>query len=83
MGSITNYLNFLDLEERQGKVQEVPQLGDVVLEGVSFKYPGSEKYAVKDVSFTLKHGETLAIVGENGSRQVYADPPFDRDLPPR
>ncbi|HPT61431.1 MAG TPA: ABC transporter ATP-binding protein [Bacillota bacterium] len=67
MGSITNYLNFLDLEERQGKVQEVPQLGDVVLEGVSFKYPGSEKYAVKDVSFTLKHGETLAIVGENGS----------------
>lgn len=36
-------------------------------EGVSFKYPGSEKYAVKDLSFHLRANEKLALVGENGA----------------
>lgn len=36
--------------------------------------------AVNDVSFTLKKGETLGIVGESGSREKYhskADHPAD------
>lgn len=66
-GTVRNYLDFLDLDERTGKQEKVPELGDIVLENVSFSYPGSENMAVKDVSFTLKKGETLAIVGENGS----------------
>jgi len=36
-------------------------------ENVSFKYPGSEKYAIKDLSFTLNVGEKMALVGENGA----------------
>ncbi|MEL6941256.1 MAG: ABC transporter ATP-binding protein [Bacteroidota bacterium] len=36
-------------------------------ENVSFKYPNSEKYAIKDLSFHLKKGEKLALVGENGA----------------
>ena len=38
-----------------------------VFEGVSFHYPGSEKYAVRDLNFTLHAGEKLALVGENGA----------------
>lgn len=34
---------------------------------VSFRYPGSEQYALKDFSLYLKAGERLAIVGMNGS----------------
>lgn len=34
---------------------------------VSFKYPGSKEYALKDFSMKLKVGEKLAIVGRNGS----------------
>jgi ABC-type multidrug transport system fused ATPase/permease subunit len=36
-------------------------------EEVSFTYPGSNRLALENVSFYLKPGEKLAIVGENGS----------------
>lgn len=38
-----------------------------VFENVSFKYPGSEEYAIRNLSFTLSPGEKLALVGENGA----------------
>jgi ATP-binding cassette subfamily B protein len=36
-------------------------------EGVGFRYPGAERWAVRDLSFGLKAGEVLALVGENGA----------------
>ncbi len=39
----------------------------IVFENVSFKYPNTDKWAVKNISFTLKAGEKLALVGENGA----------------
>ena len=36
-------------------------------ENVSFKYPGAEKYAIRDLNFTLPVGTKLALVGENGA----------------
>lgn len=38
-----------------------------VFENVSFQYPGSEKFAIEDLSFTLPVGSKLALVGENGA----------------
>jgi len=38
-----------------------------VFEGVGFRYPGSERWAVRGLSFTLRAGEALALVGENGA----------------
>lgn len=34
---------------------------------VSFKYPGAEEYALKNISFKLPKGGKLAIVGANGA----------------
>ncbi|HYG69047.1 MAG TPA: ABC transporter ATP-binding protein, partial [Anaeromyxobacteraceae bacterium] len=36
-------------------------------EDVGFRYPGSERWAVRGLSFTLRAGEALALVGENGA----------------
>jgi ATP-binding cassette subfamily B protein len=36
-------------------------------EDVGFRYPGSERWAVRHLSFTLHVGEVLALVGENGA----------------
>ena len=48
-------------------VVPVPLRGEVRFENVSFVYPGAEKEALTDVSFTVKPGETLAVVGRNGA----------------
>ena len=38
-----------------------------VFEDVGFAYPGSERWAVRHLSFTLAAGEVVALVGENGA----------------
>lgn len=39
----------------------------VEFEHVSFKYPGSEEYVIKDLNLSFVIGERMAIVGKNGS----------------
>jgi len=38
-----------------------------VFEDVGFQYPGSERWAVRHLSFSLGAGERIALVGENGA----------------
>ncbi|MET3927364.1 ABC transporter ATP-binding protein [Devosia sp. 2618] len=39
----------------------------IVFDNVGFRYPDTEGWAIRHLSFTLKAGETLALVGENGA----------------
>ncbi len=41
--------------------------GEIRVENVSFRYPGSEEWVLRGVSLTIAPGETLGIVGENGA----------------
>ena len=38
-----------------------------VFEDVGFRYPGSERWAVRNVDMVLEPGERVALVGENGA----------------
>ena len=40
---------------------------DIEFENVSFKYPQSDVFALKNVNFKFRVGQKLAVVGENGS----------------
>lgn len=40
---------------------------EIRLEHVSFRYPGAENYALRDIDLTLRPGEKLAVVGLNGA----------------
>ncbi len=57
----TMYQGSLTVEKRRDRDYEVE------FKNVSFKYPGSENYALKNVSMKFKIGERLAVVGQNGS----------------
>ena len=37
------------------------------LEGVSFKYPGTDEWVLRDVDIELPAGKVVAVVGENGA----------------
>lgn len=50
-----------------GKTVPVPFREGFSFENVSFKYPGTEHYAIRNLSFQLNAGEKLALVGENGA----------------
>ncbi len=45
----------------------LPLTRGIVFEDVGFRYPGSELWAVRHLSFAVTAGETLALVGENGA----------------
>ena len=66
--SVSRLRYILDSEEEKDMPDAVePDMnGDVVFENVSFSY-NSEKYVLKNVSFTIKAGSTLGILGATGS----------------
>ena len=47
--------------------EEAPLRGDIRVEGLTFRYPGTEKDVLRDISFCVKRGETLGIVGRTGA----------------
>lgn len=46
---------------------EINNIQSIEFRNVSYRYLGSDQYALKNVSFTIKRGEVLGIVGQNGS----------------
>ncbi|MFT8309666.1 MAG: ABC transporter ATP-binding protein [Sporolactobacillus sp.] len=66
------YFNFLDTPNPKYKGSLPVEKRDdneyeIEFRNVSFKYPGSETYALKNLSLKLKIGEHFAVVGRNGS----------------
>ena len=78
---ITNYedtkQSFKMLDDIINKPQERPfskefvkktnLSGNIEFRNVSFRYPNSESYALRNVSFTIKEGEKVAFIGRIGS----------------
>lgn len=56
-------------DEKGEEVNEkVPSVrGEIVFENVSFKYPGSDEYALKNLNFKIKEGSNVAFVGRTGA----------------
>ena len=44
-----------------------PEVSVLRFEGVGFRYPGAEYPVLRDISFTVRGGQTLAIIGSTGS----------------
>lgn len=57
----------IDVKDRDG-VKELRNVrGDIEFRNLTFRYPGGEYDALKNVSFTIKAGENVGLVGKTGS----------------
>lgn len=45
----------------------VERMGQLIFENVSFRYPGTEEWVLRDIDLGIRPGEKVALVGENGA----------------
>jgi ATP-binding cassette subfamily B protein len=71
---MSNLFAYLEIPTGAERPRVVPALSPprgrqnaIELKDLSFKYPGKEAWALRNVTLTLKPGEKLALVGENGA----------------
>ena len=67
---VNYYFEIVNTEDEMTYGDKVLDLSggfDIEFKDVSFKYPGAENYALKNVNLKIKNGEHLAVVGRNGS----------------
>ena len=69
---VCDFREFLDLpdEDSGGRALSADALRhapEIVFEHVSFRYDGAEQDTLHDISFTLRAGERMALVGMNGA----------------
>lgn len=69
---LETYLEYFDIQNDmyQGSLtveKRSDKQFDIEFKNVSFRYTGSEDFALKDINLNLKVGERLAVVGQNGS----------------
>lgn len=69
-----NVLRLKDLVEQEPECADIPDAveivnprGDIQFKNVSFSYEEGKAHAIKNVSFHIKSGETVAFVGHSGS----------------
>jgi len=69
---LSDLTKFLDLEPAVAEPASPkpfprPMRQGIVLDGVSFAYPGSSRTVLEDINMDIRPGEHVALVGENGS----------------
>lgn len=67
-----DYNRYMELDEQAGAEEEPERMFVTVqpsleFRNVSFRYPGTDRYILKNCSFTLVGGCSYAVVGENGA----------------
>lgn len=66
--SVERYVAFINIEEEQVEGEKVPSIGDIILTDVSMHYDTNpNKYAIQNLSLTIKAGSKTAVIGTNGS----------------
>lgn len=69
---VDNLIQFMNEEKNVRAFAEIPTSvtrGNhrIEFQNVSFKYPGCDKYVIKNVSTVFESGETIVLVGLNGA----------------
>lgn len=68
VANLFDYREFMELPgaaHKQKRLSAMPK--QIAFDNVSFTYPGAEQSVLQDISMTIRPGDRVAIVGENGA----------------
>ena len=57
----------ISIKDGELDVKDTKEVGTVEFKNVSFKYPDADEYLLKNISFKVEKGETIAFIGSTGS----------------
>ena len=64
---INQLFEFLNLEEENRGEVSISRINSIVINNLSYRYRASDDYVLKDISFSIKDNEKIALLGVNGS----------------
>src|SRR5215831_15111929 len=69
---LKDLFDFFEMKPSIASRPGAPRVPNTIVEGIAFenvgfRYPGSDAWAVRHVTFKLRPGERVALVGENGA----------------
>lgn len=68
---IANLFDYREFMELPGAAHQQKRLSmppkEITFENISFTYPGTENSVLQNISMTIRSGDRIAIVGENGA----------------
>ena len=67
MGAFTEYMELEDAREDADAQPETEAFDGIEFKNVSFCYPGTEEYILRDINLKVRKGESISLVGKNGS----------------
>ena len=75
MSSVERTFQIIDLQHEkpgilpsdENLVDKWPKVGDLEFNNVSFRYNETNEMNLKDLSFKIKHGEKIGVIGRTGA----------------
>lgn len=61
------FFEFADLQEQRTKGEDVAGFEAVAAKDLRYRYPLTDQYVLEGVNLTIRKGEKVALVGENGA----------------
>ncbi|WP_040397395.1 ATP-binding cassette domain-containing protein [Anaerococcus senegalensis] len=61
------FFKIINPYQKQFENSNLPKNLKIELVNLSFKYPNSDKYVLKNINLTINNNESIALVGENGA----------------
>lgn len=73
--SVERLIHYFDNQEKESpgliKLNDFPKYGEIEFENVSFKYKTDSNYALDLISFKIRSGEFIGIVGRTGKKLIF------------
>jgi ATP-binding cassette, subfamily B, multidrug efflux pump len=57
----------IEIKDDKKRLEDQSVKGKIQFKNVSFKYPGADEFALKNINLTINSGDKVAIVGRTGS----------------